>query len=424
MIIEFSVTNYRSFRQTQTLSLAANPSTDLLEENTFSTSMPGLPRLLRSVVIYGPNAAGKSNLIQAVNAMKDFVLSSAKETQKGETIPVIPFLLDSETQSEPSEFEALFIQDGVRFQYGFAANSKRIMDEWLWAYPNVRGQKWFERHYDPESGKYIWYFGPKFTGHRKVWQDATRSNALFLSTAIQLNNEQLKPVFEWFQKLAVLGHGSVLSPGFTTRQCEQENKKKEILRLLKSADLSIKDIILKQKEFSLENLPDTDGVPESVRVEIKKELVGKKMTIVNLAHSTGKQDGPVPIPLGEESGGTQKLFAYAGPWLDVLASGRILLVDELDNSFHPLMMQHLIKLINNPSINRHNAQLVFTTHNTSLLDREFLRRDQVWFVEKDEQNATLLYPLSDFSPRKGEALEKGYLHGRYGALPYIGELRV
>ena len=168
MLIEFSVTNYRSFRQTQTLSMTANTSPDLLEENTFSAAVKGLPRLLRSAVVYGPNAAGKTNLIRAVGQMRAFVLSSAKETQKGEFIPVIPFLLDSQNKSQPTEFEALFIEDGVRYQYGFAATAERVMHEWLLAYPTARGQKWFERRYDAESGEDIWYFGPKFTGHRKI----------------------------------------------------------------------------------------------------------------------------------------------------------------------------------------------------------------------------------------------------------------
>lgn len=423
MLIEFSVTNYRSFRQTQTLSMTANTSPDLLAENTFSAAVKGLPRLLRSAVVYGPNAAGKTNLIRAISEMKAFVLSSAKETQKGEFIPVIPFLLDAQKKSQPTELEALFIEDGVRYQYGFAATPERVVHEWLLAYPTARGQKWFERRYDHESGEDTWYFGPKFTGHRKVWQDATRSNALFLSTAIQLNSEQLRPIFEWFQKrLAILGQNAVLSPEFTISQCECDDKKEEIVGLLNSADLSIEDIVLHKKEFSLVDLPD--GLPESVKAEVKKDLMGKKVTIVSFAHPTVDRDELVAFDLEEESAGTQKLFAYAGPWLDVLENGRILLVDEFDNSFHSLMVQHLVKLVQSPSINKYNAQVVFTTHNTSLLDRELLRRDQVWFVEKDEHNATRLYPLSDFSPRKGEALEKGYLRGRYGALPYMGELQI
>mgnify|MGYP000843943103 FL=1 len=125
----------------------------------------------------------------------------------------------------------------------------------------------------------------------------------------------------------------------------------------------------------------------------------------------------------DESNGTRQLFLYAGSLLDVLEKGRVFFVDELDTSLHPLMVRFLIGLIQNPSINRHNAQLIFTTHDTSVLDTDIFRRDQVWFVEKDTHQASRLYPLSDFSPRKHEALEKGYLQGRYGALPYIGEMR-
>jgi AAA15 family ATPase/GTPase len=153
-----------------------------------------------------------------------------------------------------------------------------------------------------------------------------------------------------------------------------------------------------------------------------RDLQERDIPNIQFSHKTDSGDS-VFFPLAYESDGTRKLFALAGPWLDVLAKGRILFCDELDTSLHPLMVRFLIGLVQNPEINRHNAQLIFTTHDTSVLDTELFRRDQVWFVEKDREQASRLYPLSDFKPRKGEALEKGYLNGRYGALPYIGELR-
>jgi len=153
-----------------------------------------------------------------------------------------------------------------------------------------------------------------------------------------------------------------------------------------------------------------------------RDMQGKEIPDIQFIHKTNSGES-VPFPFFDESDGTKKLFAYAGPWLDVLAKGRILFCDELDTSLHPLMVRFLIGLIQNPEINKHNAQLIFTTHDTSVLDTDLFRRDQVWFVEKDREQASRLYPLSDFKPRKGEALEKGYLNGRYGALPFIGELR-
>ena len=422
MLIEFSVTNYRSFLTTQLLTLTANTATELQEENSFVSPVSNLPRLLRSSVVYGPNAAGKSNLVQAIAFMKSFVLSSAKESQEGEKIDATPFLFNRQSSRNPSEFEVLFIQNGIRYQYGFAVTSERVTGEWLFAYPEGRAQKWFERNYDPETQKDIWYFGPKFTGRRKVWQEATRSNALFLSTAIQLNNKQVKPVFNWFDhKLVTSAQGTSIHPEFTISECEEENKKKKILKFMNAADLSITDIFLEKKEFSTKDLPAE--MPQSLKEEISKELDGKKLTSLFFMHPSSDTGEDVALEFDEESAGTRKLFILAGPWLDVLDNGLVFFVDELDTSLHPLLVRFLLNLLHNSKTNRHNAQLIFTTHDTTVLDQTLMRRDQVWFVEKDAENATSLYPLSDYKPRKGEALQKGYLYGRYGALPFPGELR-
>ena len=422
MILEFSITNYRSFLTTQSLTLTANTATELQEENTFVSPVSNLPRLLRSAVVYGPNAAGKSNLVQAIAFMKRFVLSSAKESQEGEKIDATPFLFNLQSSQKPSEFEVLFIQDGIRYQYGFAVNPEKVTGEWLFAYPEGRAQKWFERNYDPETQRETWYFGPKFTGHRKVWQEATRSNALFLSTAIQLNNEQLKPVFRWFDKtLVVLGERERIAPVFSTGECEEAEKKNKILKFMNAADLSIIDISLEKKKFSMEDLPP--DMPQSIKKEIAEDLKGKKLTRLLFMHPSSDNGEDVALDFDEESAGTRKLFTLAGPWLDVLDKGLVFFMDELDTSLHPLLVRFLLSLLHNPETNRHNAQLIFATHDTTVLDQTLMRRDQVWFVEKDEENATRLYPLSDYKPRKGEALQKGYLYGRYGALPFPGELR-
>ncbi|MFO8164159.1 MAG: ATP-binding protein [Desulfatiglandales bacterium] len=422
MLIEFSVTNYRSFLTTQSLTLAANTATELQKENSFISPVSNLPRLLRSAVVYGPNAAGKSNLVQAIAFMKRFVLSSAKQSQEGEKIDVTPFLFNQQSSRNPSEFEVLFIQDGIRYQYGFAANSERVTGEWLFAYPEGRAQKWFERNYDPKTQKDIWYFGPKFTGSRKVWQEATRGNALFLSTAIQLNNEQLKPVFNWFDKtLVVLGERERIDPVFSVGECEEAEKKKKVFKFMNAADLSITDISLEKKEFSMEDLPAE--MPQSIKEQIAKDLKGKKLNRLLFMHPSSDNGEDVALDFDEESAGTRKLFELAGPWLDVLEKGLVIFVDELDSSLHPHLVRFLLNLIHNPEMNPRNAQLIFNTHDTSVLDQTLMRRDQVWFVEKDEENATRLYPLSDYKPRKGEALQKGYLYGRYGALPFAGELR-
>ncbi|MBI5048641.1 MAG: ATP-binding protein [Deltaproteobacteria bacterium] len=424
MLIEFKVTNFRSIHTTQTLSMVAGTGTEHKEQNTFLSGLSSLPNLLRSAAVYGPNAAGKSNLFRAMLFMQNFVLTS-QALQEGQNINVAPFLLNSKSRTEPSEFEVSFIHDKVRYQYGFAVNNTRVTNEWLLAYPEGRPQRWFERKFDLQKSSDDWHFGSKFAGSgqlRDLWQKATRQNGLFLSTAIQLNNEQLKPVFNWFQqKLAVILPGGDINLQFSIEQCASEEGKKRIMEFMNSADISITGIELKKIPFSLDILPPT--TPQEIKDLVIRGMQGKEMTNVRFLHKTVDSGDIVSFDISDESGGTQKLFAFAGPLLDVLAKGRILFVDELDTSLHPLMVRFLINLIHNSEISRNNAQLAFTTHDTSVLDTDIFRRDQVWFVEKDTESASRLYPLSDFSPRKGEALERGYLKGRYGALPFIGEFK-
>lgn len=421
MLIEFSVKNFRSFWEPQTLSMTAGSTKNLQKENSFTPPVKGLPSLLRSAVVYGPNGGGKSNLIAAINFMKDLVLSSSKESQEGENIRRKPFLLHSQGPSQTSEFEVFFIQDGIRYQYGFATTEKRVTHEWLLAYPGNRAQRWFERSYNPEKDEEEWYFGIKLTGPKKTWQSSTRSNALFLSTAVQLNSEQLKPVFTWFQKLAIIRHGELIDPNFTVETCEDKKKCGDILEFLKGADIHVDGIEIKERNFDTLKFPS--GIPEELKNIIQKDLHGTSFKEVFFKHQLSDTGDSVSFPLKEESDGTQKLFAYAAPWLDVLNNGRVLVVDELDNSFHPHLVRFLLKLIHNSKSNKQNGQLIFSTHDTSILDSKILRRDQIWFMEKDNNHATQLYPLTDFHPRKNEALGKGYLQGRFGALPYIGEVK-
>ena len=421
MLIEFSVKNYRSFWEQQTLSMAAGPTKDLRESNTFSPSLQELPRLLRSAVVYGPNGGGKSNLVKALSFMQNLVLLSAKESQEGEHIALKPFLLHPEGPSRGSEFEIVFVEGGIRYQYGFAATRNQVTHEWLLAFPGNRAQRWFERYYNPKKEKDEWYFGTKLTGQKKTWQRSTRSNALFLSTAVQLNSEQLKPVFNWFQRLVVIGHGDLIERAFTIDRCENKEIRDEILHFLRSAGIEVDGIMIKEREFDKLKIPS--HMPDELQSFFQNKLKGRSFKEVLFKHQLSDSEDFALFPLAEESDGTQKLFAYAAPWMDVLQNGRVLVVDELDNSFHPHLVRYLLNLIHSSATNIANGQVIFSTHDTSILDTKVLRRDQIWFMEKDDIQSTQLYPLSDFHPRKNEALEKGYLQGRYGALPYIGEIR-
>ena len=421
MLIEFSVSNFRSIRERQTLSLAASAGDELRTTNVIKTGAPATPDLLRSAVVYGPNAAGKSNLILALRFIHDLVLNSAQKTQQGDEIDVTPFLMDDgDATTKPSEFELIFVERGVRYQYGVCLTKRRVESEWLIAYPKGSPQTWFERDANSDDG---WKFGANFKGQRKLWQDSTRDNALFLSTAVQLKSEQLMPVFEWFRKrLRVIAPYTRIMPTFSLQECERDGLvRTQIVDFMKSADLGIDGIDVIRGKFDESRLPD--DMSPLLKEEILKGMENQEIADIYLIHKTpsGKE---VQLDLDEESGGTRQLFGLAGPLLDVLRNGWILVIDELDTSLHPLLMRNLVQMFHNPNINRENAQLLFSTHDTTILDREIFRRDQVWFVEKDRHLQTRLYPLTDFSPRKDENFGRGYLQGRYGAVPFVGELRI
>ena len=417
MLVEFSVKNYRSFKDLQVLSLVKAKGKELDESNTFDPQISSSQPLLRSSVIYGPNAAGKSNLIQALSAMKKIVSRSASGGQKGDDLPVTPYLFDQATKNAPTEFEVIFINQGVRYQYGFAATKKRIFAEWLIAFPKSRPQKWFSRVFDQQTQKTEYKTGSSFSGKKSLWQSATRDNALFLSTAIQLNSEQLLPVYEWFSTtLRMTGvHG--WNHAFTASLCEQKADKDAVLAFLREADLDIHDVHVEKEKFDPDSLPD--DMPQELKEKVISDLKDTEIFDIKMIHKTSDNED-VFFDMEEESDGTQKVFSLAGPWLDSLKNGYVVIIDELNNSLHPKMVEYLVRLFNNKETNPNNAQLVFTTHETSLLNQDLFRRDQIWFCEKDQEQGTTLYPLTDFSPRKGrENLEVAYLNGRYGALPYM-----
>lgn len=422
MLIQFSVENYRSILGRQTLNMAASRYFKELEDlNTFDVAaVESMPRLLRSNVIYGPNASGKSTLVNALDFMRDRVINSAKESQANEEVDVTPFRLTTASRSGDSEFEVAFIEEDVRYQYGFRCNRQRFTEEWLFAYPEGRTQKWFQRAFNPETGKDDYRFTTSFLGGRKRqdWREQTRENALFLSTAIQFNNEQLKPVLNWFQqRLRIIKAGQSLVPAYTMNRCRNETDKRQVLEFMNSADLSIADIRIDTHAFTPELLPK--DMPSALRDGISQQMAGKEMMKTTFLHKDVETNEVIEFEQEEESDGTRALFAFAGPWLDVIEEERVLLVDELDTSLHPLMVHYLVKLLHHQGC---KAQLIFTTHDTTLLSQKILRRDQIWFMEKNDRNATELYPLSDYSPRDNEAVERGYLNGRYGGIPFLKDL--
>ncbi len=421
MLIEFRVSNYRSFHEPQVLSMVAAKDPSLQESNCMESGIAAAPKLLRSAVLYGPNAGGKSNLISALAFMRSMVETSAVGVREGQALNVTPFRLDPKAIEQPTEFEIIFVEDGVRYQYGFALTSKRVVHEWLLAYVGRKAQRWFEREYDSKKGKDNWYLGSHLLGgqQRQLWKESTRANALFLSTAVNLNSEQLRPIFNWFiNKLVIVVGNALLVPITTTQRILDGVEKSKIIEFLQAADLGITDIKIDMRKVPQVGIRFEAGkLPEQTFTQTEHPVI----TLFHRSKNNGENIGFDLFT--EESQGTKRLFAYAGPILDVLQYGRILIVDELDNSLHPKMVHFLISLMHNLELNQKNAQLIFSTHDTSLLDTSLFRRDQIWFIEKDQEQASKLYPLTDFSPRKDEALEKGYLMGRYGALPFFGELK-
>lgn len=422
MLIEFTVSNFRSIHEPQTWSMVAAPALKEWEErNTFLALGDKKDlRLLRTAALYGPNAAGKSTLIQALAFVKGQVINSARESQLGDLIPVIPFKLTAASREADSEFSVQFIEAGVRYEYGFRCNTSRFTEEWLYAYPLGRPQKWFHRVLDVATQADAYDFSDKFLGgrQRNVWASETRPNTLFLSRCMQTNNEQLKFVFHWFsQRLRVIPRPDSLRNDFTVKKCLDPEAQAAVLSFLSAADLSIDGIHLENRQFNSDMLPL--DMPEAMRRELIVQLKDKELTSLKFQRRDSATGEMIEFEEKEESDGTRALFAFAGPWLDVMEHGLVLAVDELDSSLHPLVVRHLVSLLlhaNSP------AQLLFTTHDTTLLSQKLLRRDQVWFVEKNEEREARLYPLSDFSPRENEAIERGYLNGRYGGIPHLHEL--
>ncbi len=415
MLAEFRVKNFRSLRDEQVLSLVASKDKSLKDTHILGTDIKAVPALLRSAVIYGANASGKSNIIKALQYMRGMVLESATSIPPSQTFAVQPFRLDDSFASQPTEFEVTFILDGVRYQYGFAMTPQRIVSEHLLVYKAFKPQRWFERYFDVQEDKDVYDFGSGLRGAKTLWEGATRSNALFLSMAVQLNSEDLRPVFDWFvNSLIIFNEHTKLSPKTSIQMLKQVEDRKRIFDFLIAADISIKDI-----EVVTQKVPGKTIHFDLIagKTEVRSEEIEEHQ--LRFSHVT-KQGQDAVFDLADESNGTRNLLFLAGPVLDILKKGLILIVDELDTSLHTLLVRELVQLFHRPEINTGGAQLIFTTHDTSLLDApDLLRRDQIWFVEKDVDQASTLVALSDFSPRKNEALERGYLIGRYGGIPFL-----
>lgn len=424
MLIQFSVRNFKSFREKATLSLVASgydKTTREIENVTSLSHSTKELRLLKSAVIYGANASGKTKLVEALYFMKQFVRSSADE-QPNDKIKVEPFLLDTYSESESSEFEVIFIRDGIRYRYGFEILPQLIVAEWLFKKEKdteievfYRNQQEFEFH-----GRI-----PEFKIGRKVAKDQmVKSTTLWLTAAAKWNDDLSKIIIKWFQKLHILsGLNDRSYMAYTLNQIKTGKMRGAITNFVRAASIGLEEISI--VNLGIEDLPDQ--LSNEIRERIIQEIINEEGYLVeDIAtyrryDKNGNRVANKDFKIDQhESAGTRKYLALSGPVLDVLANGSILIVDELDARLHPNLVCKIIELFNSKLHNPMSAQLIFNTHDTNLLNVGLLRRDQIWFTEKDRYGASILYSLNDYSPRKNENLEKNYLQGNYGGIPYLG----
>jgi AAA15 family ATPase/GTPase len=423
MLIQFSIKNYKIFKEKTVFSLvASNYDKTTREKENVSLVQEQNLRILKSAVIYGANASGKSKFIEALNFVRTFTIKSSGDSQKDDPIGVEPFRLNTDSENDSSEFELVFIMNKELFRFGFEVNSSRIETEWLYHKPKTKEIEVFYR-----EGQQFKLHRSFTKGHTVVKEGLVRDNALLLSVAAQFNDQMSGQILNWFKGLkSISGLHEEGYRGFTMSRAEDSSYKSKILNLLKAADLGIQDISIETKDLS--NLPKE--MPRKVKDLLIKRLSEENASIVDIITSHRKYNsnkihsGDVNFSLDiEESSGTQKFFSLTGPILDVLENGFTLFIDELDSKLHPNLVCKLVSLFNSKESNPKNAQLIFNTHDTNLLNSGLFRRDQIWFAEKDRYGEAKLYSLTDFKSevRKGENFEDNYIRGKYGAIPFLGD---
>jgi uncharacterized protein len=419
MLIEFSVGNYKSFRDVETFSMVATKikakDSEVDENNTFKIDDD--LSLLKSAAIYGANASGKSNFATALRFMRKFVIESSRETQSVDSIPVEEFRLNSNNNGKPAFFEIVFLLDEKQYRYGFEVNSQEVISEWLFYVPTVKEFKLFERR----NGKII--SSQKFKAGKGLAK-ITRNNALFLSVTAQFNSSVSKRILQWFSQFNIISGLNDSTRDFTALCIQKDLYKDDILKFIKRLDLGINDIEIEETKLTKDSFPN---MPEDLRKAILEHTVTDRFgvkTFHKKYNEEGKQIGLEVFDIDKhESEGTKKLFSLAGPLIDTLKRGKILFIDEFDARLNTLITREIVKLFNSNEANSKNAQIIFTTHYTNLLTNKLFRRDQIWFVEKDKTEATHLHSLAEYKVRNDASFENDYIQGRYGAIPFIGDLK-
>lgn len=412
MLIEFRTQNFRSLRDEQVFTMVASETKRHRDTHVRSGVADGFD-LLQAALIYGPNASGKTNLLLALNVLGDLVRAPRKRSRPGDPIRQIdPFRLDAATRGAPTTFEVVFSEGNVRYRYGLVLTSARVEEEWLYAYP-VRERLMFERH-----GSVV-ELGPTLrTPEAKsvLRLVANRPEAPFLSLLGEFDVEESRPAVSWLtRRLRAVGGADF--PDVFTKQMMRTSPgaHRFVLDLLRRADTGIRDVEVHEETIEI---PDAvrralqEAVPDSTFSSEQKKLTAR------FKHEGGDGED-AKLDEGDESMGTLRLLALAGPLYDVLRDGLVLVVDELDESLHPDLVRALVGLFHSPALNPSGAQLIATTHDTSLLDNRIVRPDNVWLTEKSRDGVTRIYPLSDYPVRSDAHLGKFYQQGRVGGLPVL-----
>lgn len=412
MLIEFSVSNFRSFREKQTFQMTAAPRLGK-KENTFATDVVGekLPDLLKVAAIYGGNASGKSSLIQALGMIE--TLAKNRPDAISRSLPVRPFRFDSELLDKPSTFEVHFVAEGMRYQFRVGATQSRITDELLIAYPRGKETPLYSRKHVNDVDEYT--FGDAFEGDkvlREAWRRLTGPQSLFISQAVANSSEELRQLripFNWLTNgLFVLDDGPRQLFEMGGRRPRKEEWASEISAFLQDVDVPVTNIRWER----------TKGKSGNGLIDREREgySEGSKTT---LTHET--RLGRADFDLSEESSGTRNLIGFWLPWSILTMETEtapteygLFIVDELDSSLHPELVEHLVS--------KHIAsgtktQLIFTTHDTHLMSTRLLRRDQLWVTDRNSAGATKLTSIHSFEGRESEDVEKRYFEGRYRGLP-------
>lgn len=427
MLVQFAVENFMSFRQEAVLSMLAakrkSQDKELDLKSTFSTDFD-LP-LLKSAVIYGANASGKSNIFKAIRFMKDFVINSSKESQQDEEIDITPFRLNTLSLTEPSKFSVIFIHEDNLYEYKFSTSRTRVESESLKIRHKTedRDRPLFTRNGDKINVN-------KSFPEGKGLEKRTRANALFLSVCANFDGVISAAVISWFRKVRVInGLADTGLLNFTTKKLKDADSNVKILKILDAFDIGITKI--KVTERSEETLPEAfkafrtalqSAMPTNAKFDID---MGQIFTEHQVFDNDGVAVGVVDFNLGTaESEGTKKLVALAGPLLDALEKSYIIFLDELDARLHPLLSLQILQLFNCNVKNKLSSQLITATHSTNLLDKNIIRRDQVWLTSKNSLGESSLTSLVEYKVRNDASFEKDYLLGKYGAIPLIGELDI